>query len=260
MDLHLTGKTALITGASQGIGLAVARHLAEEGCHVHLAARSQDKLELEAGRIQKDFGVKAEVHPCDLTKLADIQALVAACRDADILINNAGAVPGGRIDEIDDARWRDGWELKVFGYINMTRGFYAAMKERASGVIIHVIGMGGEKPDANYVAGATSNAGLMAFSRALGSKSPDEGIRVLAVNPGWIATDRMVTILSAKAERDLGDPKRWPEFVKDLPFGRAGTPEEVAAVVAFMASDRASYVSGTVVTVDAGTVLRDSIF
>lgn len=260
MDLRLTGKTALITGASQGIGLAVARHMAEEGCHVHLVARSQDKLELEAERIRKDFGVKAGVHPYDLKKLSNIQALAAECGDVDILVNNAGAVPGGRIDEIDDARWRDGWELKVFGYINMTREFYAAMKERGSGGVIHVIGMGGEKPDANYVAGATSNAGLMAFSRALGCKSADDGIRVLAVNPGWIATERMVTILSAKAERELGDPERWPEFVKSLPFGRAGKPEEVAAVVAFMASERASYVSGTVVTVDGGTTLRDSIF
>ena len=178
----------------------------------------------------------------------------------DILINNAGAVPGGRIDEIDDARWRAGWELKVFGYINMTREFYATMKTRGEGVIIHVIGIGGEKPDANYVAGSTSNAGLMAFSRALGHKSSDDGIRVLAVNPGWIATERMVTILSQKAEKELNDPKRWPEFLTGLPFGRAGYPEEVANVVAFMASDRASYVSGTVVTVDGGTVLRDSIY
>lgn len=260
MNLNLAGKSALITGSSQGIGLAVARQLAEEGCHVHLAARSKDKLESEAARIAEEFSVEATAHPCDLTQLANIQALARECEGVDILINNAGAVPGGRIDELDDARWRAGWELKVFGYINMTREFYAFMKARGDGVIIHVIGMGGEKPDANYVAGCTSNAGLMAFSRSLGQKSSDDGIRVLAVNPGWIATERMVTILSQKAEKELGDPKRYPEFLTGLPFGRAGHPEEVATVVAFMASDRASYVSGTVVTVDGGTVHRDSIF
>lgn len=260
MDLHLAGKTALVTGASRGIGLAIARQLAEEGCHVHLAARSKDKLEHEAERIGKEFSVQAAVHPCDLTKLINIQALARECRGVDILVNNAGAVPGGRIDELDDARWREGWELKVFGYINMTREFYAFMKERGNGVIIHVIGVGGERPEANYAAGATSNAGLMAFSRALGGRSTDDGLRVLAVNPGWIATERMVTILSATAERELGDPKRWPELLKSLPWGRAGKPEEVANVVAFMASERASYVSGTVVTVDGGTTLRNSIF
>jgi len=260
MDLQLAGKSVLITGASQGIGLAVARQMAEEGCHVHLAARSRDKLESEVESIRKDFGVKAQAHPTDLTDLANIQALAKACEGVDILVNNAGAVPGGRIDEIDDTHWRAGWELKVFGYINMTREFYAFMKSRGQGVIIHVIGIGGERPDAKYAAGAASNAGLMAFSRALGGKSADDGIRVVAVNPGWIATERMVTILGAKAEKELGDAERWPEFMSGLPFGRAGHPEEVANVVAFLASDRASYVSGTVVTVDGGTVLRDSIF
>jgi len=260
MDLHLTGKIALVTGASQGIGLAVARLLAEEGCHVHLAARSAEKLEAAAAELRAAHGVQAWAHPCDLTQPGAAEALAEACGDAEILINNAGAVPGGRLTDLDETRWRAGWELKVFGYINMTRAFYARMAARRHGVIVHVIGIGGERPDFNYIAGAASNAGLMAFSRALGSKSAEDGVRVVAVNPGWIATERMVTILSGRAERELGDPARWPELLTPLPFGRAGTPEEVANVVAFVASDRASYVSGTVVTVDAGTVLRDSIF
>lgn len=260
MDLHLEGKRALITGASQGIGLAVARQLAEEGCHVHLAARSRDKLEAAVADIRERHGVDAWSHPCDLTQPGSVQALASACGEVDILVNNAGAVPGGRLTDLDEERWRAGWELKVFGYINMSRAFYRLMAARGSGVIIHVIGVGGEKPDFNYIAGAASNAGLMAFSRALGSKSAEDGVRVVAVNPGWISTERMVSILSAKAERELGDPGRWSEYVRDLPFGRAGTPEEVANVVAFVASERASYVSGTVVTVDAGTALRDSIF
>ena len=260
MDLHLQGKTALITGASQGIGLSVARQFAEEGCHVHLAARSQDKLDAAVAEIRRQYGVQAWSHPCDLTQSASVHDLARDCGDVDILVNNAGAVPSGALTELDEERWRAGWELKVFGYINMSREFYRIMAARRSGVIIHVIGFGGEKPDFKYIAGAASNAGLMAFSRALGSKSSDDGVRVLAVNPGWIATERMVRFLTAKAERELGDPGQWPEFTRSLPFGRAGTPEEVANVVVFMASDRASYVSGTVVTVDAGTVLRDSIF
>jgi hypothetical protein len=260
MDLHLQGKTALVTGASQGIGLAVARQFAEEGCQVHLAARSKDKLEAAVAEIRRQTGVQAWSHPCDLTQSASVHALARECGEVDILVNNAGAVPGGALGDLDEERWRAGWELKVFGYINMSREFYRIMSARRRGVIIHVIGIGGERPDFNYIAGAASNAGLMAFSRALGSRSSEDGVRVLAVNPGWIATERMVQILSAKAERELNDPKRWPEFTGSLPFGRAGTAEEVANVVVFMASERASYVSGTVVTVDAGTVLRDSIF
>ena len=124
----------------------------------------------------------------DLSKAESRDKLVAACSDSDILINNAGGVPGGSIEDIDDAKWRAAWDLKVFGYINMSRSFFTLMKARKRGVIINIIGVGGERLDAGYIAGATGNAALMAFTRTLGSTSIDHGVRVLGVNPGPVET------------------------------------------------------------------------
>src|SRR5690606_449637 len=114
----------------------------------------------------------------------------------DILVNCAGAIPRGRLNELDEARWRDAWELKLFGYINLSRSVYGRMAGRGSGVILNIIGVGGERPTAEYIAGSTANAALMAFTRALGGESVDHGVRVLGINPGLVATDRMVTLLS----------------------------------------------------------------
>ncbi|MEO8299323.1 MAG: SDR family NAD(P)-dependent oxidoreductase, partial [Burkholderiales bacterium] len=121
MDLHLRGKSALITGGSKGIGLAVARVLAEEGCNLHLAARDAQALEEVAARLRADYGVQVAGHAVDLRKSTDVDRLAEATKDADILINNAGDIPGGSIDKVDEAAWRHAWDLKVFGYINLTR-------------------------------------------------------------------------------------------------------------------------------------------
>jgi NAD(P)-dependent dehydrogenase (short-subunit alcohol dehydrogenase family) len=140
----------------------------------------------------------------------------------------------------------------------MTRAFLALMQQRGHGVILNVIGLAGEKPDAGYVAGSAGNASLMAFSRAVGSTSLDHGVRVLAVNPGPVETDRIVTLMKTRAERELGDAGRWQEFMKKLPLGRAAKAEEVADLVAFLVSDRAAYVTGTVHTIDGGLGARSS--
>ncbi len=256
MDLDLAGRSALITGASKGIGLAVAQSLAEEGCDVHLAARTQADLESARDRIVQAHGVEVTVHPTDLSVSANVLALAEAAGDIDILVNNAGAIPGGDIARIDETTWRAAWDLKVFGYVNLTRAVYERMKARGKGAIVNVIGLAGERFDANYIAGSTGNAGLMAFTRALGGASADHGVRVVGVNPGYIATDRMTTLLKRRAQDSFGDQSRWRELLKDLPMGRAGEPEEVAAVVTFLASDRASFISGTIVTLDAGLSAR----
>jgi len=258
MDLRLTGKSVLVTGASQGIGRAVAETLAAEGvASLHLAARSREGLEAVAKDLRGRHGTKVSVHPLDLAKRGAAKSLAELVGDVDILVNNAGAIPGGTIAEIDEDRWRDAWDLKVFGYINLTREVYRRMKAKHAGVIVNVIGMAGERPMAGYIAGSTGNAGLMAFTRALGGGAPDDGIRVVAVNPGLVATERLKAILGTRAEQTLGDRSKWPELLKLQPFGRAAEPHEVADVVAFLASSRSSYVSGTVVTIDAGAAQRN---
>jgi short-subunit dehydrogenase len=174
MDLELRGKRALITGASRGIGAAIAEVLAEEGCDVHLAARTAPALDELAARLRAAHGVEVTTHAVDLRRPEDLQRLAAAAHDIDVLINNAGDIPGGSLDRVDDAAWRHGWELKVFGYINLTRLVYANMKARGHGVIINDIGSAGERLDVDYIAGSTGNAALMAFTRALGGKSLDD--------------------------------------------------------------------------------------
>jgi NAD(P)-dependent dehydrogenase (short-subunit alcohol dehydrogenase family) len=250
----------LITGASKGIGLAAAEALAEEGVNLVLVSRTQDDLEDARRSIVARWTVHIELHAMDIAHSSNVNRLAELHPAIDILVNNAGAIPGGILQEIDETRWRQAWELKVYGYINMCRRFYAVMKTRGHGVIINIIGMAGERLDATYVAGATGNAALMAFTKALGGAASDDNLRVVGINPGAIATERLVKLMKKRAEDRFGDPDRWEELMKPLPFGRAGTPEEVGAMVAFLASEKSAYTTGTVVTIDGGAVNRGPMF
>lgn len=261
MDLDLRGKKAVVSGASEGIGLAIARQLGAEGCDLRIAARSEAKLEAAKKEIEAAHGVAVEVFALDLSSAGGQGELAQACAgDTDILVNNAGSIPKGRIDEIDERTWRAAWDLKVFGYINLCRSFYAGMKARRSGVILNVIGNGGEKPVSDYIAGSTGNAALMAFTRALGGDSPQDGIRVVGINPGPVATERLERMMRKTAGDRLGDENRFAEFYKPFAFGRAGTSDEIASMAAFLASDLSAYTSGTIVTIDGGMVNKGPLF
>jgi NAD(P)-dependent dehydrogenase (short-subunit alcohol dehydrogenase family) len=252
MDLHLRGKRVLITGASKGIGAAAAEAFAEEGCHLMLAARNGEQLKALAERLRGPHQIDVAAHVVDLRNPADIAKLVKDAADIDILVNNAGDIPGGSVDKIDEPTWRHAWELKVFGYINITRSVYAQMKTRGHGVIVNDIGVAGEKFDANYICGSTGNAALMAFTRALGGKSLADNIRVVGINPGPVGTDRHVTLLKTRAKNQFGDENRYKEFQKSLPLGRPAHPREIGDLMAFLASDRSGYTSGVIYTVDGG--------
>src|SRR6266550_2851733 len=235
MDLHLRGKRVLITGASKGIGAAAAEAFAEEGAHLRLAARSGDQLQALAERLRFAHQIDATAHVVDLRKAEDIARLAKDASDIDILVNNAGDIPGGSIDKIDEATWRHAWDLKVFGYINLTRAIYAQMKSRGHGVIVNDIG-------------AAGNAALMAFTRALGSKSLADNIRVVGINPGPVGTDRHVTLLKTRAKHQFGDENRYQEFQKGLPLSRPAHAREIGDLMAFLASDRSGYTSGVIFT------------
>jgi NAD(P)-dependent dehydrogenase (short-subunit alcohol dehydrogenase family) len=256
MDLHLRGKRVLITGASRGIGAAAAEVFAEEGCDLLLAARDAARLGELAARLRAAHGVEVAVHAADLRSPDDLKRLGDAARALDILINNAGDIPGGSIDRVDEATWRHAWELKVFGYINLTRQVYAQMKVRGHGVIINDIGAAGERFDANYIAGSAGNAALMAFTRALGGSSLDDNIRVVGINPGPVETDRIVTLMKTQAQIRFGDDSRYRELMAKLPRGRAAAAREIADAMAFLASDRSAYTSGVIVTIDGGICAR----
>lgn len=258
MQLDLAGKTALITGASKGIGLACAEVLAEEGCHLHLAARNGPAMEEAAARLRRQ-GLRVTVHALDLGSTAAMEKLAAEAGDIDILINNAGDIPAGLLSDVSDQALRTGFDLKVFGYITLTRLYYPRMKAQGGGVIVNVIGNSGENWDASYFAGSTGNAALMSFSKAIGGRSLDDGIRVVGINPGPVATDRMIKIMKRKAIDMLGDESRWEELFEKYPGKRPATARETADLCAFMASPRAGYITGTVVTIDGGIAARGSV-
>ena len=260
MDLNLRGRTALVTGASKGIGAASAACLAAEGVNLILVSRTQADLDAVRTRIVDRHNVAVQVHAYDLADSRNIDRLVEQHPGIDILVNNAGAIPGGDLQAITELRWREAWDLKVFGYINMCRRFYAEMQSRRRGVIINILGMAGEKMDRGYIAGSTGNAALMAFTRALGGSAGDDGLRVVGINPGAIATDRLVTLMKGRAKERCGDEERWEDLMQPLPMGRAGKPEEIGAMVAFLSSDISAYTTGTIVTIDGGAAHRGPMF
>jgi NAD(P)-dependent dehydrogenase (short-subunit alcohol dehydrogenase family) len=238
MDLNLKGKRVLVTGASKGIGRACAQLLEKEGCTVLGTSRS-----IAPGPRAKAL---------DLSQRGAAEELAAWAGDLDILVNNAGAIPGGDLLKVDEETWRRAWDLKLFGYINLTRAVYARMKAKKHGVIVNIIGAAGEKMNAAYIAGSAANASIMAFTRALGGASHVDGIRVVGINPGPVETDRLVSLHKQMAQTKLGDSERYRELFKDMSFGRPATPEEIANAVAFFASERSAYTSGTILTIDGG--------
>lgn len=260
MDLGLSGRWVLITGASQGIGAATARSFAAEGCNLHLTARSEENLKTLQAELQAAHGVTVHIHPMDLEKRGLAAQLAETVGDVDILVNNAGVIPGGNLASVDEDAWRAGWELKVFGYINLTRAVYERMKARGSGVIINDIGNAGERLDADYICGTTGNAALMAFTKAIGGHSlASHGIRVIGINPGPVATDRMPKLLKKRAADWFGDESRWEELLQRYPLGRMATPAEIADSIVFLSSDRSGYTSGAILTIDGGITSRNSI-
>jgi 3-oxoacyl-[acyl-carrier protein] reductase len=251
MDLQLRGRTALITGASRGIGRAIALGLAAEGCNLVLAATNPSLLEATVSQIRDAHGVTVVGHAGDLTKTEDIASLVERGAHADILVNNAGAIRSGHLSDIDVATWRTGWELKVFTYIALCRALHPLMAARGRGVIVNVIGLAGERPSAATICVSTANAALMMFTSCLAGEAP-AAVRVVGVNPGPIVSDRFLNNARRSAGEKLGDPERWSELFTGLPVKRPGKVEEVADAVAFLASDRAAHINGVVLRVDAG--------
>ena len=260
MDLKLAGKTALITGASKGIGRVTAETLAVEGCNVILVARTAADLDAAKSAIARRSNVRVDMVAADLSDSSNVDRLARDFSGIDILVNNAGAIPGGKLLDVSEATWRKAWDLKVFGYVNMCRAFYALMKERGAGVIINVVGNAAQTHDPEYICGVAGNAALTAFTQSLGSVSPRDGIRVVAVNPGPVSTDRLVGLMRKKAQDRTGNAENWRDLLKPLPFGRASTPEEIGAMIAFLASECSGYTSGSVMIIDAGLSARAQAF
>jgi NAD(P)-dependent dehydrogenase (short-subunit alcohol dehydrogenase family) len=252
----MTQRIAYVTGGMGGIGTSICQRLHKEGFKVVAGCGPNSPRRVKWLEEQKALGYdfiasEGNVGDWESTKAA-FDKVKAEVGEIDVLVNNAGAIPPGSLTGVDDATWRRAWDLKVFGFISLCRAVYPAMAARRAGVIVNVIGAAGERFDPNYIVGSAGNASLMAFTRALGKAAPADGIRVVGINPGPIATARLEMLSRKRAEQQLGDAERWRELFAKMPFGRAGAPEEIGNAVAFLASPRSGYTSGTILTIDGG--------
>lgn len=257
MELGLQGKRAVVTGGSKGIGLAIAQALAAEGVDLALAARGRSELERAAREIADVHGVRVEPFAADLAEAATVRAFAEFAAErlggVDILVNNAGAIPAGTLDALDDDVWRRAYDLKLWGYIRLARALVPAMRERGSGAVLNIIGNAGRQPSAAYIAGGPANAALMNFTKGLAAEVGPDGVRVNAINPGPIRTDRMRQMAEQTArERGVDVTTVEAGQGRGVPLGRVGTPEEVANVAVFLVSDAASYVHGAIIPVEGG--------
>lgn len=252
MDLGLKGRKLLVTGASAGIGAGIARSLAAEGARLVLVARTAAKLEAVRADIQTRHPAAAiTFEVCDLSQRGTIDALAERHADVDGIVNNAGAIPSGNIFEIDEDRWRAGWDTKVFPYINMCRRFYPVLKARGGGVIVNILGAGSLQKKFGYICGGMGNAALDLMTETLGAHSPVDNIRVLGVCPGPVATERYLGITAQRKAQGMAPPK--------TPFNRIATPDEIGDMVAFLASSRCGYVSGSIHVVDGGVSIAKEV-
>jgi NAD(P)-dependent dehydrogenase (short-subunit alcohol dehydrogenase family) len=255
MDLELGGKTALVTGGSRGIGLATALALGREGARVAIAARERATLDAAAVEIEGRTGRRPVVIEADCTRPADVAAMVeravAGLGGIDILVNSVGAAKGGHFLELSEDDWAESLASKLLGEIRCCREALPALRARGGGVVVNVIGHRGKQPEGRALPAGVANAGLVNFTVGLAQEEARHGVRVVGVSPGPVDTRRIHSVFETEA-RLLGVSvaaarERW---LRHVPLGRVARPEEVADVIVFLASARASFISGTVVQVD----------
>jgi len=258
MELQLTDKVAVITGGSDGIGLAVAKELAAEGVDLALCARNEEHLNQQAAAISHTHQVKVLAHPCDVSKAGDIQDFIAAIIDefggADILINNAGAGSNETILEAQDEDWQYYWDLHVMAAVRLSRGIMPLMQARGGGVILNNSSICAKQPLGYEPIYNTTKAALSMFSKCLANECIPMNIRVNTINPGLILTrDWLKTAEELGKEQGISAEQYLDNIAKThTPIGRFATPEELAKFFVFMCSPHASYCVGSSYYVDGG--------
>jgi NAD(P)-dependent dehydrogenase (short-subunit alcohol dehydrogenase family) len=257
MDLGLKGKAALVSGASAGIGAAVARRLAAEGARVMMCARDADRVTETAQRIKGETGSDVHGMRADCTRDADVRSLVEATvarfGGVDILVNSLAGPKTADFFDLTDQDWIDGLNLKLLGQIRCARAVFPHMAKRKWGRIVNVIGTHGHQPHGYLMSAGVVNAGLMNFTKALAELGAPHGILVNAINPGPIETQRMQYVLQAKSSQfNISAVEARRQWEEGTLLKRFGTPEEIAAGVAFLASEVASYITGTYLDIDGG--------
>jgi NAD(P)-dependent dehydrogenase (short-subunit alcohol dehydrogenase family) len=258
MDLGLTDKVAVITGANTGIGLAIARGLAREKTHVVICARDQKRTFEQAERIRQEYGVKALSLRCDVTRPEEIESVAAAVEQtfggADILINNAGAGSRETIMDAPDERWQHYWDLHVMATVRFSRSLAPTMRRRGGGVVINNASICAKQPLGYEPIYNVTKAALMMLSKCLADELIRDNIRVNCVNPGLILTSAWE---EAAKEATAGTPSHWKEYLDRIarektPIGRFASPDELADFFVFLCSPHAGYCTGSTYYVDGG--------
>ncbi len=257
MNLELTGKVALVTGASKGIGRAVALGLAAEGARVVMTARTATDLDDAAAAVKSAGAQDVLTVAADLSRLEAVQrvvdATVARFGRIDILVNNAGAIRGGDFLQIPDEQWTGDWSLKLHGYIRMARAVFPVMKQNGGGRIVNVVGAAARNPTATYLPGGVANAGLINFTKGLADLGAPSNILVTAVSPAATRTERWNSLMAQQAKAAGKTPQEMQaEAERAYPLGRIATPQDCADLVSFLVSARASFLTGICITVDGG--------
>jgi 3-oxoacyl-[acyl-carrier protein] reductase len=252
MDLHLTGKVAIVTGASKGIGRAIARTLAAEGMQVVVVARTRAQLD----ELASTMGDRCLVQAVDLVNpdapAAIVAAAIARFGQLDVLVNNAGSTKRGDFLALSEADWADGFGLKFFGAMRLSRAAWPHL-QASSGAIVNIVGIGGRTGSAEFAIGGSVNAALLNLTKVLADRGVKEGVRVNAINPGGIATDRLQTRLRTfAAEHDVDLPEAERQMARALGVARFGQPDEIARLAAFLASSQAAFCQGSIVDADGG--------
>ena len=252
MDLQLSDKVAIVTGASRGIGKAIAETLSEEGMKVALVARSRDLLESLSASLQTE----SLVLPIDLrdpnATTHVITETINRFGKLDLLVNNAGATKRGDFLTLTDEEWQDGFDLKFYGTMRLSRMAWTHLQASA-GTIINVIGVGGKTGSAEFTIGGAVNAALMNLTKALADRGVKDGVRVNAINPGSIATERLQTRINKYIkEHNIDLEEAVKQISRDMKIAGFGDPVEIARAVAFLASPHASYIQGSILDVDGG--------
>jgi NAD(P)-dependent dehydrogenase (short-subunit alcohol dehydrogenase family) len=258
MDLGLSGKTALVTGASRGIGRAIAEVLTAEGARVALCSRSAASLDEAASGIRSRTGSMPVAIPGDLSRLDEVTRVVETARDRlgniDILVNNAGAIRGGDFLKTPDEQWTDDWSLKLLGYIRMSRAVLPIMQAQGGGRICNVVGAAARNPNPGYLAGGAANAALVNFTKGLADLGAKWNVLVTAVSPAATRTERWDSLIAQQAAAAGKTPEEMRADVeRTYPLGRIGRSEDVADLVCFLVSERASFLTGICITVDGGS-------
>jgi NAD(P)-dependent dehydrogenase (short-subunit alcohol dehydrogenase family) len=255
MDLQIAGSVALITGASKGIGRETARLLAQEGCRVVITARDGARLDAAAEELRSETGGEILAVAGDMSRPEDVErardAAIEAFGQIDILVTCAGSSPGGLLEELTEEQWLASLNLKFMGYVRSCRAVLPHMKERSSGSVVLVVGNDGLKPSYWEMTAGAANAADLNFAASAAEQYGPYGVRVNTVNPGPVNTDRWDGLEKAFA-RDKGvTQERAHELaVGSIPLGRICTPQEVADLVAFLASPRASFINGAHIPID----------